>query len=349
MTKAGVLVEGLAAKRATAAAATTTTTTTTTTTVPPQHHPLKWRTLLGYRVAKVEVERRRLGLRRHAGAGRDHRAAAVAAHRRCPRRHRRDVGGPATPAGEGDLSSSSSSSSCRHRQRQRRRRPRTAVRAAFPGRLSSSSSSPSPSPPPPLLSDGNNPVGGTGTADEGRFRLVGAAAARQGRAAAGRDARAVCGSAGTTSGRGPRRRRGGSYWFQLDELLDNQYALLPSSIIPVFDESTGTYFVSELEDKAGGRSNWSPKRFGGAKGNKSNNGQKRGNARRGSSARDDPYFGSLGSKGVQREVELTTNDYVRFAAAGAVCTALIRTALSPLELIKTQLQLAPPLGGAARR
>ena len=44
---------------------------------------------------------------------------------------------------------------------------------------------------------------------------------------------------------------------------------------------------------------------------------------------------------MKRELPLTSTDYAKFAVAGAVCTSFIRTALSPLELIKTQLQLAP--------
>lgn len=132
----------------------------------------------------------------------------------------------------------------------------------------------------------------------------------------------------TKSGSTEMARRG-SYWFNLDELLDNQFALLPSSTIPVFNESSGTYFVSELEDSKTRRkkrktnylSTWRLE-------NKY--------------SRADPIFGALGTKGVQRDLELTPNDYLRFAAAGAICTAFIRTVLSPLELVKTQMQLAPP-------
>ena len=54
----------------------------------------------------------------------------------------------------------------------------------------------------------------------------------------------------------------------------------------------------------------------------------------------DPLFGAIGALPVQKSaLELKPNEYGRLALAGAVCTVLVRTALNPLELIKTKLQL----------
>jgi hypothetical protein len=55
----------------------------------------------------------------------------------------------------------------------------------------------------------------------------------------------------------------------------------------------------------------------------------------------DPLFGSIGSVPVTKgALELRTSEYARLALSGAVCTVLVRTALNPLELIKTKQQLA---------
>ena len=55
----------------------------------------------------------------------------------------------------------------------------------------------------------------------------------------------------------------------------------------------------------------------------------------------DPLFGSIGSVPVTKgALELKTSEYARLALSGAVCTVLVRTALNPLELIKTKQQLA---------
>ena len=54
----------------------------------------------------------------------------------------------------------------------------------------------------------------------------------------------------------------------------------------------------------------------------------------------DPLFGAIGAVPVQKSAtELKPNEYARLALSGAVCTVLVRTALNPLELIKTKLQL----------
>ena len=41
----------------------------------------------------------------------------------------------------------------------------------------------------------------------------------------------------------------------------------------------------------------------------------------------DPTFGPLGTSPVVREASLTTKDYLAFAASGAACTSLVRTAV----------------------
>jgi hypothetical protein len=54
----------------------------------------------------------------------------------------------------------------------------------------------------------------------------------------------------------------------------------------------------------------------------------------------DPLFGAIGKVPVTKSAaELKVNEYGRLAVSGAVCTVLVRTALNPLELIKTKLQL----------
>ena len=55
----------------------------------------------------------------------------------------------------------------------------------------------------------------------------------------------------------------------------------------------------------------------------------------------DPTFGPLGTSPAQREVSLTTQDYLAFAASGAACTSLVRTALVPLDVAKTLMQSSP--------
>lgn len=54
----------------------------------------------------------------------------------------------------------------------------------------------------------------------------------------------------------------------------------------------------------------------------------------------DPVFGGVGKVPVQKgALELKPSEYGRLALSGAVCTVLVRTALNPLELIKTKQQL----------
>jgi hypothetical protein len=54
----------------------------------------------------------------------------------------------------------------------------------------------------------------------------------------------------------------------------------------------------------------------------------------------DPIFGGIGAKPVIKGAQsLTGSEYARLALSGAVCTVLVRTALNPLELVKTKIQL----------
>lgn len=54
----------------------------------------------------------------------------------------------------------------------------------------------------------------------------------------------------------------------------------------------------------------------------------------------DPLFGAIGRVPVTKSAaELKADEYGRLAVSGAFCTVLVRTALNPLELIKTKLQL----------
>lgn len=62
----------------------------------------------------------------------------------------------------------------------------------------------------------------------------------------------------------------------------------------------------------------------------------------------DPTFGPLGTSPVVREASLTTTDFLAFAASGAACTSLIRTALLPLDVAKTVMQSSPEAYPALR-
>jgi len=54
----------------------------------------------------------------------------------------------------------------------------------------------------------------------------------------------------------------------------------------------------------------------------------------------DPVFGGVGMVPVEKgALELSGSEYGRLALSGAVCTVLVRTALNPLELVKTKQQL----------
>ena len=54
----------------------------------------------------------------------------------------------------------------------------------------------------------------------------------------------------------------------------------------------------------------------------------------------DPIFGGIGKAPVTKTaLTLSSGQYSRLALAGAICTVLVRTALNPLELVKTKIQL----------
>jgi hypothetical protein len=65
----------------------------------------------------------------------------------------------------------------------------------------------------------------------------------------------------------------------------------------------------------------------------------------------DPVFGGVGTVPVTKgALSLSASEYGRLALSGALCTVVVRTALNPLELIKTkqQLQNDPELLAFAR-
>lgn len=54
----------------------------------------------------------------------------------------------------------------------------------------------------------------------------------------------------------------------------------------------------------------------------------------------DPLFGGIGKAPVTKNaLTLSTSQYLRLALSGALCTVVVRTALNPLELVKTKIQL----------
>jgi hypothetical protein len=54
----------------------------------------------------------------------------------------------------------------------------------------------------------------------------------------------------------------------------------------------------------------------------------------------DPVFGGIGKMAVSKgATSLRASEYARLALSGAVCTVVVRTALNPLELVKTKQQL----------
>eukprot|EP00581_Thalassiosira_minuscula_P015999 CAMPEP_0183720514 /NCGR_PEP_ID=MMETSP0737-20130205/13110_1 /TAXON_ID=385413 /ORGANISM="Thalassiosira miniscula, Strain CCMP1093" /LENGTH=1090 /DNA_ID=CAMNT_0025950389 /DNA_START=103 /DNA_END=3375 /DNA_ORIENTATION=+ len=54
----------------------------------------------------------------------------------------------------------------------------------------------------------------------------------------------------------------------------------------------------------------------------------------------DPLFGGIGKAPVTKNaLTLSSSQYFRLALSGAICTVLVRTALNPLELVKTKIQL----------
>ncbi|CAM9537158.1 unnamed protein product [Chrysoparadoxa australica] len=58
----------------------------------------------------------------------------------------------------------------------------------------------------------------------------------------------------------------------------------------------------------------------------------------------DPVFGPIGRSPLDREYNLTPDDYFRFALSGAFCTAVVRCFLSPLDNIKTKAQVSVKYG-----
>jgi mRNA-degrading endonuclease HigB of HigAB toxin-antitoxin module len=54
----------------------------------------------------------------------------------------------------------------------------------------------------------------------------------------------------------------------------------------------------------------------------------------------DPIFGPIAAKPVTKSAQaLTGSEYTRLALSGGICTVIVRTALNPLELVKTKIQL----------
>lgn len=54
----------------------------------------------------------------------------------------------------------------------------------------------------------------------------------------------------------------------------------------------------------------------------------------------DPIFGAIAAKPVTKSAQaLTGSEYTRLALSGGICTVIVRTALNPLELVKTKIQL----------
>lgn len=54
----------------------------------------------------------------------------------------------------------------------------------------------------------------------------------------------------------------------------------------------------------------------------------------------DPLFGGIGKAPVTKNaLTLSSSQYIRLALSGALCTVVVRTALNPLELVKTKIQL----------
>jgi hypothetical protein len=102
----------------------------------------------------------------------------------------------------------------------------------------------------------------------------------------------------------------------IDRLQSDPVELLPSSVRPELD-ITGHYTIPAISAIPTYPSSPSPKYRA-----------------------VDPLFGPIGSVPVSKGAnELRPGEYARLALSGAVCTVVVRTALNPLELIKTKLQL----------
>eukprot|EP00977_Amphora_coffeiformis_P019850 scaffold7518_cov150-Amphora_coffeaeformis.AAC.2 len=112
----------------------------------------------------------------------------------------------------------------------------------------------------------------------------------------------------------------------VENLRTNAILLLPSSYRPVFSQTTDMYTIPWVlplaiaaDDSSSSSSLAAAQKYRDA----------------------DPLFGGLGSIPVTRGAQsLDVNQYARLALSGAVCTVLVRTALNPLELVKTKMQLA---------
>jgi hypothetical protein len=104
----------------------------------------------------------------------------------------------------------------------------------------------------------------------------------------------------------------------LDRIRQDPLELLPSTVRPKFYEALGYYtipFLPPVPPIPVGR--LSPRY-----------------------REIDPIFGAIGTVPVTKSAnELEPSEYARLALSGAMCTVLVRTALNPLELIKTKLQL----------
>ena len=116
----------------------------------------------------------------------------------------------------------------------------------------------------------------------------------------------------------------------LDVLSNNPLALFPSSMIPYFTSPGAN--IMETSQRAGKNGNYrilslpvspttmilpSPRYRA-----------------------FDPIFGAIGSKPVTKSAQaLTGSEYTRLAISGGICTVVVRTALKPLELVKTKIQL----------
>ena len=123
------------------------------------------------------------------------------------------------------------------------------------------------------------------------------------------------------SGRGPTRRYTDINDSLLERLEREPVELLPSSVRPVLirDPRGGLpiYTIPTLDSIPQFVANLSP-RYRAC----------------------DPIFGGVGRVPVTKgAAALRADEYARLAASGAVCTVLVRTALNPLELIKTKQQL----------
>lgn len=107
--------------------------------------------------------------------------------------------------------------------------------------------------------------------------------------------------------------------FSLRGVRDDPIELLPTILRPTLNGEGGKYFVPSVAAV------------------RTNENARKDNPR---FRAVDPLFGAIGALPVQKSaLGLKPNEYGRLALSGAVCTVLVRTALNPLELIKTKLQL----------